>query len=59
MTLPSTVLLVSGSIGLRGLVDLALGEDDLGGRGFVDMFVVALTIAAGLLLVGNTIIRPF
>jgi hypothetical protein len=59
VTLPSTVLLVSGSIGLRGLVDLALGEDDLGGRGFVDMFVVALTIAAGLLLVGNTIIRPF
>jgi uncharacterized membrane protein YjjP (DUF1212 family) len=58
MLLPSIVLLVSGSIGFRGLADLASGEDDLGGGEFVDMFVVALTIAAGL-LIGNTIIRPF
>jgi uncharacterized membrane protein YjjB (DUF3815 family) len=56
--LPSIVLLVSGSIGFRGLADLASGEDDLGAGEFVDMFAVALTIAAGL-LIGNTIIRPF
>jgi uncharacterized membrane protein YjjB (DUF3815 family) len=57
LLLPTIVLLVSGSIGFRGLADLASGEDDLGGGEFVDMFVVALTIAAGL-LIGNTIIRP-
>ena len=58
MLLPSIVLLVSGSIGFRRLADLASGKDDLGGGEFLDMIVVALTIAAGL-LIGNTIIRPF
>jgi len=55
--LPAIVLLVSGSIGFRGLASLATGHTALGEQQFFQMFVVALTIAAGL-LVGNTIVRP-
>lgn len=55
--LPAIVLLVSGSIGFRGLVAIAGGQTGTGEQQFVQMFVVALTIAAGL-LVGNTIVRP-
>jgi len=55
--IPSVVLLVSGSIGFRGLVAIAEGEVALGARQFLQMFVVAATIAAGL-LVGNTLVRP-
>jgi uncharacterized membrane protein YjjP (DUF1212 family) len=55
--LPAIVLLVSGSVGFRGLASLAVGETAVGEQQLVQMFVVALTIAAGL-LVGNTIVRP-
>ena len=55
--LPSSVLLVSGSIGFRGLAAIAEGQTAVGEQQFAQMFVVALTIAAGL-LVGNTIVRP-
>lgn len=55
--LPAIVLLVSGSIGFRGLAAIAAGETGTGEQQFVQMFVVALTIAAGL-LAGNTIVRP-
>jgi uncharacterized membrane protein YjjP (DUF1212 family) len=55
--LPAIVLLVSGSIGFRGLAAITVGQTATGEQQFVQMFVVALTIAAGL-LVGNTIIRP-
>ena len=55
--LPAIVLLVSGSIGFRGLAAVATGQVTTGGQQFLQMFVVALTIAAGL-LVGNTIVRP-
>jgi uncharacterized membrane protein YjjP (DUF1212 family) len=55
--LPAIVLLVSGSIGFRGLAAITAGQTATGEQQFVQMFVVALTIAAGL-LVGNTIIRP-
>jgi uncharacterized membrane protein YjjP (DUF1212 family) len=55
--LPAIVLLVSGSIGFRGLAAVAAGQVATGEQQFLQMFVVALTIAAGL-LVGNTIVRP-
>ena len=55
--LPAIVLLVSGSIGFRGLAAMAAGQVATGEQQFVQMFVVALTIAAGL-LVGNTLVRP-
>ena len=55
--LPAIVLLVSGSIGFRGLAAAATGDSATGAQQFLQMFVVALTIAAGL-LVGNTIVRP-
>jgi uncharacterized membrane protein YjjP (DUF1212 family) len=55
--LPAVVLLVSGSIGFRGLAAVATGQVTTGEQQFVQMFVVAFTIAAGL-LVGNTIVRP-
>jgi uncharacterized membrane protein YjjB (DUF3815 family) len=55
--LPAIILLVSGSIGFRGLAAMAAGQDVVGGEQFLQMFVVALTIAAGL-LIGNTIVRP-
>jgi uncharacterized membrane protein YjjP (DUF1212 family) len=55
--LPAIVLLVSGSIGFRGLAAMASGQIGTGEHQFVQMFLVALTIGAGL-LVGNTIVRP-
>jgi len=55
--LPAIVLLVSGSIGFRGLAAIAAGQTATGEQQFVQMFVVALTIAAGL-VVGKTILRP-
>lgn len=55
--LPAIVLLVSGSIGFRGLAAMAAGQVAAGQQEFLQMFVVALTIAAGL-LVGNTMVRP-
>jgi len=55
--LPAIVLLVSGSIGFRGLAAIAVGQVATGEQQFLQMFVVALTIAAGL-LVGNTIVQP-
>ncbi len=54
--LPAIVLLVSGSIGFRGLASIAVGQTAVGRQQFLQMFIVALTIAAGL-LVGNTIVR--
>jgi len=54
---PAIVLLVSGSIGFRGMAALAAGQTAVGGQQFLQMFVVALTIAAGL-LIGNTITKP-
>ena len=55
--IPSITVLVSGSIGFRGLVVVAAGQTDQGIDQFIQMFVVALAIAAGL-LVANTILRP-
>jgi len=55
--LPAIILLVSGSIGFRGLAAMAEGQTAAGEQQFLQMFVVALTIAAGL-LVGHTLVRP-
>lgn len=55
--LPAIVLLVSGSIGFRGLAAMASGQVAIGEQQFMQMFIVALTIAAGL-LIGNTIVKP-
>ena len=55
--LPAIVLLVSGSIGFRGLAAIASGQTSAGGQQFLQMFIVALTIGVGL-LVGNTMVRP-
>ena len=55
--LPAVILLVSGTIGFRGLAAMTAGQTAVGEQQFLQMFVVALTIAAGL-LVGNTIVRP-
>jgi uncharacterized membrane protein YjjP (DUF1212 family) len=55
--IPAIVLLVSGSIGFRGLASIATGQVAVGEQQFLQMFVVALTNCAGLLL-GNTIFRP-
>lgn len=54
---PAIILLVSGTIGFRGLASIAYGDVTLGEHQIMHMFVVALTIGAGL-LVGNTISRP-
>ena len=59
---PALVVLVSGSIGFRGLVSLTVDDDDeessseAGLEEFAQMFVVALLIVAGI-LVGNLLLR--
>ena len=50
-------MLVSGSIGFRGLASMAQGELALGLQQFFQMFVVAMTILAGI-MIGYTIIQP-
>jgi uncharacterized membrane protein YjjB (DUF3815 family) len=54
---PAVVVLVSGSVGFQGLAKIAEGETAVGAQQFVQMFVVAVMITAGL-LIGNTIVRP-
>ncbi|KOE77882.1 threonine/serine ThrE exporter family protein [Vibrio aestuarianus] len=55
--IPAVVMLVSGSIGFRGLAAMANGELLLGSQQFLQMFVVALTITVGILM-GHAIVRP-
>ena len=55
--IPAIVLLVCGTIGFRGLASLAGGDVALGVQQFFQMFVVALTLFAGI-LIGFTIVRP-
>jgi uncharacterized membrane protein YjjP (DUF1212 family) len=55
--IPAIVLLVSGSIGFRGLVAMAEGQLMLGTQEFLQMFVVALTIFVGI-LIGFMVVRP-
>jgi uncharacterized membrane protein YjjP (DUF1212 family) len=55
--IPAIVMLVSGTIGFRGLAAMAEGELLLGVQQFLQMFIVAITILAGI-LIGFTIVRP-
>ena len=55
--IPSIVLLVSGSIGFRGIAYMAEGDVHLGVQQFFQMFVVAMTILAGI-MIGYTIVKP-
>ncbi|MBU1009996.1 MAG: threonine/serine exporter family protein [Bacteroidetes bacterium] len=55
--IPAIVLLVSGSIGFRGLASMAQGDLILGVQQLFQMFVVAMTILAGI-MIGYTIIKP-
>ena len=55
--LPSFILQVGGSIGFRGIVQLVNGQTYVGVDQFLDMFVVALLIVAGV-FTGNTLIKP-
>lgn len=54
---PAFILLVSGSIGFRGLSAFAAGNMQAGSQEFLQMFIVALTLAAGL-VIGVTLIKP-
>jgi uncharacterized membrane protein YjjP (DUF1212 family) len=54
---PSTVILVSGSIGFQGLAILLEGETFLGAQQFLQMIIVALLIVAGE-YTGNMLVRP-
>jgi len=54
--LPAITTLVSGSIGLRGLVASAQG-DAAGSGQFMEMFLIAATLTAGL-LIANTLVKP-
>jgi len=55
--IPAIVMLVSGTIGFRGLATMAIGDVVLGANQFLQMFIVALTILAGI-FIGFFIIRP-
>jgi uncharacterized membrane protein YjjP (DUF1212 family) len=54
---PAIIVLVSGSVGFRGLAALAEGRTTHGVEQLLEMFIVAVMVTAGL-LVGNTIVRP-
>jgi len=55
--IPAIVLMVGGTVGFRGLASMAGGDLVLGAQQFLQMFVVAATILAGI-LIGCTIVRP-
>lgn len=54
---PAFILLVSGSIGFRGLAAFAAGNMHTGEQQFLQMFVVAFTLAAGI-VIGITLLKP-
>jgi len=55
--IPAIVLLVSGTIGFRGIASMAQGDMNLGVQEFFQMFMVAMTILAGI-MIGYTIVKP-
>ena len=54
---PAITVMVSGSVGFQGLLIAATEETARGLDQFLQMFIVALVISAGL-LIANTIVRP-
>jgi uncharacterized membrane protein YjjP (DUF1212 family) len=55
--IPAIVMLVSGSIGFRGLATMASGDMALGVHQFFQMFIVAMTLVVGI-MIGYKIIQP-
>ncbi|ULQ51162.1 threonine/serine exporter family protein [Flavihumibacter fluvii] len=55
--IPAIVMMVSGTIGFRGLATMASGDMALGMHQFFQMFIVALTILVGV-VIGFFIVRP-
>jgi len=55
--IPAILLLVGGTIGFRGLANMASGNMALGVEQFFQMFIVALTIMVGV-LIGFFIVKP-
>lgn len=55
--IPAIVMLVSGTIGFRGLATMASGDMALGVHQFFQMFIVAMTLVAGI-MIGYKIIQP-
>jgi uncharacterized membrane protein YjjP (DUF1212 family) len=55
--IPAIVMLVSGSIGFRGLATMASGDMTLGVHQFFQMFIVAMTLVAGI-MIGSKITQP-
>ncbi len=55
--IPAIVMLVSGTIGFRGIAAMAQGDINVGMQQFFQMFVVAMTILSGI-LIGYTFVRP-
>ncbi|MCA6078962.1 threonine/serine exporter family protein [Fulvivirga sedimenti] len=55
--IPAIVMLVSGTIGFRGLASMASGDMVMGVNQFIQMFIVALTVLAGV-FIGFFIVRP-
>lgn len=53
---PAITVLVSGSIGFRGLVASAQGQAEGSGQ-FFSMFLIAITLTAGL-VIANTLVKP-
>ncbi|MDG1708829.1 MAG: threonine/serine exporter family protein, partial [Emcibacteraceae bacterium] len=54
---PAITVMVSGSVGFQGLLIAATEESSKGITQFMQLFIVALVISAGL-LIANTIVRP-
>lgn len=54
---PAITVMVSGSVGFQGLLIAATEESSRGLNQFMQLFIVALVISAGL-LIANTIVRP-
>lgn len=57
LLIPAIVMLVSGTIGFRGLASMAQGDIHLGIQQFFQMFIVAMTVLVGV-MVGYTIVKP-
>ncbi|RXP60929.1 hypothetical protein EC396_04550 [Lutibacter sp. HS1-25] len=57
VVIPAILLLVGGTIGFRGLANMASGNMELGVQQFFQMFIVALTIMLGV-LIGFFIVKP-
>ena len=55
--IPAIVMLVSGTIGFRGLATMAIGDMILGVHQFFQMFIVAMTLVAGI-MIGYKIRQP-